>query len=85
MKPVPRSPAQCKADTLTLLRTEVDCWVASADEMGNAHVVPLSVSSSETAMRAKRAMTELNAVGDVILTEPRAMRVLARRTTARPA
>ena len=25
-----------------LLRTEVDCWVASADEMGNAHLVPLS-------------------------------------------
>ena len=42
MKPVPRSRAQRKADTLALLRTEVDCWVASADEMGNAHLVPLS-------------------------------------------
>jgi hypothetical protein len=39
---VPRSRAQRKADTLALLRTEVDCWVASADEMGNAHLVPLS-------------------------------------------
>jgi hypothetical protein len=42
VRPVPRSRAQRKADTLALLRTEVDCWVASADEMGNAHLVPLS-------------------------------------------
>jgi hypothetical protein len=42
VKPAPRSRAQRKADTLALLRTEVDCWVASADEMGNAHLVPLS-------------------------------------------
>ena len=39
---MPRSRAQRKADTLALLRTEVACWVASADEMGNAHLVPLS-------------------------------------------
>jgi hypothetical protein len=39
---VPRSRAQRKADTLALLRTEVDCWVASADGMGNTHLVPLS-------------------------------------------
>ena len=42
MSPLPRSRAERKADTLALLRTEVDCWVASADEMGNAHLVPLS-------------------------------------------
>jgi hypothetical protein len=42
VRPAPRSRAQRKADTLALLRTEVDCWVASADEMGNAHLVPLS-------------------------------------------
>ena len=42
MKPAARSRAQRKADTLALLRTEVDGWVASADEMGNAHLVPLS-------------------------------------------
>jgi hypothetical protein len=42
VRPVPRSRAQRKADTLALLRTQVDCWVASADEMGNAHLVPLS-------------------------------------------
>jgi hypothetical protein len=38
----PRPRAQRKADTLALLRREVDCWVASADEQGNAHLVPLS-------------------------------------------
>ena len=42
MTPAPRPRAQRQADTLELLRTEVDCWVASADEMGNAHLVPLS-------------------------------------------
>jgi hypothetical protein len=42
VRPSLRSRAQRKADTLALLRTEVDCWVASADEMGNAHLVPLS-------------------------------------------
>ncbi len=47
MRPAPRSRAQRKADTLTLLSTEVDCWVASADEMGNAHLVPLSYSMRE--------------------------------------
>ena len=42
MRPAARSRAQRKADTLASLQTEVDCWVASADEMGNAHLVPLS-------------------------------------------
>ena len=42
MRPAPRSRAQRKADTLALLRTEVDCWVASADEVGDAYLVPLS-------------------------------------------
>jgi hypothetical protein len=42
VRPAPRSRAQRRADTLAWLRTEVDCWVASADEMGNAHLVPLS-------------------------------------------
>ena len=40
--PASRSRAQRKADTLALLRTEVDCWVASADATGNAYLVPLS-------------------------------------------
>ncbi|HEY6075795.1 MAG TPA: hypothetical protein VIV36_03080 [Gaiella sp.] len=42
MRPAPRSRTERKADTLALLRAEVDCWVASADEVGNAHLVPLS-------------------------------------------
>ncbi len=42
VKSEPRSRARRKADTLALLSTEVDCWVASADELGNAHLVPLS-------------------------------------------
>ena len=42
VRQAPPSRAQRKADTLALLRAEVDCWVASADEMGNAHLVPLS-------------------------------------------
>ncbi len=40
MRPALRSRALRKADTLALRRTEVACWVASADEMGNAHLVP---------------------------------------------
>jgi hypothetical protein len=42
MRPAPRSRAQRIADTRERLRTDVDCWVASADEVGNAHLVPLS-------------------------------------------
>jgi hypothetical protein len=42
MTPAPRSRAQRIADTRERLRTDVDCWVASADEVGNAHLVPLS-------------------------------------------
>jgi hypothetical protein len=38
----PRSRAQRKADALQRLQAEVDCWVASADEVGNAHLVPFS-------------------------------------------
>lgn len=42
MSSSPRSRAQRRADTLERLRTGIDCWVASADELGNAHLVPLS-------------------------------------------
>jgi hypothetical protein len=38
----PRSRAQRRADTLAKLEAEVDLWVASADEAGVAHLVPLS-------------------------------------------
>jgi hypothetical protein len=42
VRPAPRSRAQRREDTLARLRNEVDCWVASADGTGNAHLVPLS-------------------------------------------
>lgn len=38
----PRSVEERARDTQRKLRTEVDCWVASADEAGNAYLVPLS-------------------------------------------
>jgi hypothetical protein len=38
----PRPPAQRKADALRRLGEGIDCWVASADEAGNAHLVPFS-------------------------------------------
>lgn len=86
MRPVPRSRAQRKADTLALLRTEVDCWVASADELGNAHLVPLSqywdgaalvlatLRSSPTATNLLRAGVARVGVGptrDVVLVDGR--------------
>jgi len=37
-----RSREQRIADTRERLRRDVDCWVASADEVGNAYLVPLS-------------------------------------------
>jgi hypothetical protein len=40
--PAPRSLEQRKADTLARLQADVDCWVTSADEAGNAHLVPFS-------------------------------------------
>lgn len=40
--PPPRSRVQRRADTLERLRTDVDLWVASADESGDAYLVPLS-------------------------------------------
>ncbi len=79
---MPRSRAQRKADTLAVLRT--DCWVASADGMGNAHLVPLSDSwdgaalvlatprSSPTATNLLRAGVARVGVGptrDVVLVD----------------
>lgn len=37
-----RSRSQRRSDTLAKLGSEVDLWVASADETGNAYLVPLS-------------------------------------------
>jgi hypothetical protein len=42
-KPAPaRSRSQRRIDVLAKLRSEVDLWVASADERGGAYLVPLS-------------------------------------------
>ena len=84
MRPEPRSRAQRRQDTLARLRTDVDCWVASADEVGNAHLVPLSYHwdgaelvlatprASVTARNLLRAGTARVAVGptrDVVLVD----------------
>ena len=86
MSPAARSRAQRKADTLASLQREVDCWVASADETGNAHLVPLSFwwdgealvlatpRSSATATNVLRAGVVRLAVGptrDVVLVDGR--------------
>jgi len=86
MRAEPRPRAQRKADTLALLRTEVDCWVASADELRNAHLVPLSYywdgaalvlatpRSSPTATNLVRAGVARIGVGptrDVVLVDGR--------------
>ena len=86
MTPAPRSRAQRQADALALLRAEVDCWVASADERGNAHLVPLShvwdgaalvvatSRSSATAQNLLRAGVARVGVGptrDVVLVDGR--------------
>jgi general stress protein 26 len=38
----PRTAEQRKSDTLTRLTSDVDVWVATADDAGNAHLLPLS-------------------------------------------
>ena len=40
--PPPRPRSQRKTDVLAKLDDDVDLWVASADEAGNAYLVPLS-------------------------------------------
>ena len=39
---LPRPRSQRKTDVLAKLQTDVDLWVASADETGGAYLVPLS-------------------------------------------
>jgi hypothetical protein len=84
--PAPRPRAQRQADTLAALQRAVDCWVASADERGNAHLVPLSFwwdgqalvlatpRSSATATNLLRAGVARVGVGptrDVVLVDGR--------------
>jgi pyridoxamine 5'-phosphate oxidase-like protein len=81
-----RSRSQRRIDTLTKLRSEVDLWVASADEAGRAHLVPLSCywdgscltiatpRASRTAvnlLRAGRARVALGPTRDVVIIEGR--------------
>jgi Pyridoxamine 5'-phosphate oxidase len=42
MTEAPRPRSQRRTDTLAKLESEVDLWVASADEVGTAYLLPLS-------------------------------------------
>jgi hypothetical protein len=68
VRPEPRSRAQRKADTLQRLERDVDCWVASADGVGRAYLVPLSFYWDGSALvlatpRASRTATNLVRAG----------------------
>jgi hypothetical protein len=82
--PAPRPRAQRKADALARLEHDVDCWVASADGAGNAHLVPFSYSwdgaaivlampsANRTAVNLLRAGTvrlALDGTRDVVLVD----------------
>ena len=82
--PAPRSRAQRRADTLAKLESEVDLWVASADDAGVAYLVPLSFywdgsaltlatpTASRTGrnlLRAGRARVALGPTRDVVIIE----------------
>jgi hypothetical protein len=77
-----RSRAQRKTDTLEKLESEVDVWIASADEGGRANLVPLSfvwqgaaltVSMPETSVTARNltralwARVALGSTRDVVM------------------
>jgi Pyridoxamine 5'-phosphate oxidase len=81
-----RSRSQRRSDTLAKLRSDVDLWVASADETGNAYLVPLSYywdgstltiatpRASRTArnlIRAGRARVALGPTRDVVIIDGR--------------
>jgi hypothetical protein len=84
MTAAPRPLAQRKEDALGRLRTEIDCWVASADESGNAHLVPFSYywddgaivlamppanKSAVNLLRAGIARIALDGTRDVVLVD----------------
>ena len=63
-----RSRAQRRIDVLAKLRTDVDLWVASADESGGAYLVPLSYYWDDSALtiatpRASRTAENLVRAG----------------------
>ena len=60
-----RSRSQRRIDVLAKLRSEVDLWVASADEGGRAYLVPLSYywdDSSLTVATPRASRTAVNLV-----------------------
>ncbi len=80
----PRPLARRRADVLEKLRTDVDLWVPSADDAGNAYLVPLSFHwdgqtlvlatprTSRTAVnliRAGQARVALGPTRDVVIVE----------------
>ena len=80
----PRSRARRRADTLAKLESAVDLWVCSADESGNAYLIPLSYywdgrtltiatpRASRTAVNLTRARSARIALGhtrDVVIIE----------------
>ena len=83
-EPPARSITERRLDTLAKLRTDVDLWVASASEHGDAYLVPLSYYWDETTltiatprsrrtarnlMRAGWARVALGPTRDVVLIE----------------
>lgn len=63
-----RSKAQRRIDVLAKLRMDVDLWAASADEAGNAYLVPLSYYWDDSTLtiatpRASRTATNLVRAG----------------------
>src|SRR5882757_4416140 len=80
----PRSRSQRIDDTLAKLRDDVDVWVASADAVGNAYILPLSFywdgatltlatpRASRTAvnlLRAGEARVALGPTRDVVIVD----------------
>jgi hypothetical protein len=81
---VTRTREERKADTLRRLAHDVDCWVASADEAGNAYLVPLSYywtgdelvlatpresTTARNLLRAGRARVGIGPTRDVVLVD----------------
>jgi nitroimidazol reductase NimA-like FMN-containing flavoprotein (pyridoxamine 5'-phosphate oxidase superfamily) len=68
-QPAPARPrSQRRADTLARLRSDVDLWVASADEAGLAYLIPLSYVWDDSALtvatpRASRTAVNLVRTG----------------------
>ena len=84
MTAAPRSRAQRRLDTLDKLRSDVDLWVASADETGGAYLVPLSFvwdgttltiatprtgRTARNLVRARWARVALGPTRDVVILE----------------